>query len=952
MADTATDNPVTANDIYKGGRFIVRDGSETGEIVATVPADGESSSAVSVPYSGPTGTPVTLYFLYEPPAYDVTIDAAQAAQIRAAKAVVVRVGTRQGESAEEMDRYSIDLPRGQAELVQLVRQLNPKTVVWVESVGQVDIEAFRNPWNAPDGDAPDGEPWTCTTGCTVPSIIWANYNGQAQGQAFGRILFGKANPSGKLTYSWYSDILEIGHVNDYNLLPTDTTKGRTYLYTDAALSYPFGWGLSYSSFDYANMKVASPVIAGDDTLSVSVDVTNTSAVVGKEVVQLYVTAPGSDGIDRPKRQLKGFEKIALGPGATKTVTIDVPAEDLWFWDDEADTKTWDLGTWTLRIGGSSVSGIAGSFALTSAPSPKLGTVMTIPTGVVLNTAAPANTIDAGLSAARSDDGFFDLADRSTVKVAYTSSDASVATVDAGGTVSPAGAGIAEITAAVTVGGVTKSDSFPVVVYAGSFTSNLGDVDVTLFADQVRFADQTITPAQAAAGFQLPADMIVDDTATFAYRIAPMDVNTAGATVTADGEFTATDDGVARVTVVATSGDATYSRTATVRVQSAAPVDSAALADAINQASSPSLVAGAYTAASWSALQQAIAQASATFANTSATQAQIDAATAALAKARSGLVQRGNLTALNAIVGAAGALQAGAYTDDSWAPLAAALSAAKALQAAPAGTSQAQADAAASAISQAIAALTAKPATVDEAASARAALASIVAQLALASPDAYTEASWKSVDAALTAAKALLANPNAAAADLRSALQALSAGVAGLAVAEPKVAAPGTVKVAQRAVTLVKGKAIKLAAKDYAPAGPVAVTWKSSNTKVATVSSSGRIAAKKAGKATITVTGPSGKTTVAVTVVAKRPKAYKSTKVAASVPAAMKVGEIAYVSGTYSPAKATGIKVRYASSDSSVLAVASTGQLVAVKAGTATVTVKTQHVSKKYTVTVQ
>ncbi|MDR0432856.1 MAG: glycoside hydrolase family 3 C-terminal domain-containing protein [Bifidobacteriaceae bacterium] len=961
MVDQATNNPDQASSIYIGGTFEVREGSEVGPIVATLPADGESSSTVFSSYTGTTGSPVTLYFLYKPPTYTVSLTAQEAQDIRDASAVVVRVGTRQGESAEEMDRYSIDLPRNQTDLVRLVRQLNPKTVVWVESVGQMNIEPFRVPWQAPPSLAPDGLAWDCTT-CSVPAIIWANYNGQAQGQAFGRILFGKANPSGKLTYSWYSNILDIGHVNDYNLLPTSTTKGRTYLYTDAPVSYPFGWGLSYSTFEYSNMRVAKSSISGDETLSVSVDVTNSSAIVGKEAVQLYVTAPDSNGKDRPKRQLKGFEKVALGPGATKTVTIDVPADQLWFWDDVADARTYDLGTWTFRIGGSSVSGISGSFQLTSAPSVSLGVVMAIPNGVVLNTAAPGNTIDAGLSAARSDEGFFDLSDRATVKVVYTSSDDSVATVDQTGTVSPAGAGHAEITATVTVGDQTKSDSFPVIVYDGAFESDLGGEQVTLFADQLLFAGSTITPAEAASGIQLAASMAGDPAATVTYLIAPMDVNNAGAVVTPAGELTASGEGIVRVTAVAQSNGDTFARTATIKVQANEPVDAVDLGDAIDEASSPTLDQGDFTSTSWTAFQTALSAASATFANPAATQAQIDSAVASLASARSALQPRGDLTPLNAVLTAVSALPPASYTAATWAPLAQALDAARALAANPAAASQAQVDAAAAAVSSAIDGL--RPVTPEPPApdtSVQDALQDLVDQVEALTPGNSTDASLAQIQAALAAAQAALTSSNASAAQVNAALAALSALTAKLAPLDTPVVNPPSatqtvqlVKASQRTVRLVAGKTVSVAAKGYTAGGAAmgTVKWKSSNKKVATVSASGKVTAKKAGKATLTATAGGKSTTVKVTVVAKRPKAYKSTKVSASVPATMTIGQVAYVSGSYAPAKATGAKIGYASSNAAVVQVSSTGQLVAKAAGSATITVKTQHASKKYTVTVQ
>lgn len=549
--------PGSAWAVVPGGSFVVHEGSEAGPVVATIPADGEESSTVSVPYTGTTGSKVKLYFVYQPPTYSVTLTAEQREQIRNAKAVVVRVGTRDNESAEEMDRYSIDLPRSQDQLVRAAAELNPNTVVWVQSVSQMNIESFRKPWKYDD----DNNPATPAKTAKVPSIVWSNYNGQQQGEAFGRILFGQANPSGKLTFTWYSDMSQLAGINDYTLTPTGDRNGRTYQYFTGDVSYPFGHGLSYAKFRYSDVQISRPAIGGDDTLKVSVKVTNTAEVAGKETVELYLSSPRADGVNRPKAQLKGFEKVDLDPGQTKTVTIPVKASDLWFWDDQADRKTWDRGTWRFRVGTSSASGLTGSFKLVSAPRPRLGVVATVPDGVVLNTATPDNVIHAGLSVTRNDDSFYDL---SKVAVGYRSSNPSVATVDADGTVHPVGAGVAQITATVRAYGSSKSDTFPVVVYDGPYTAG----EVTLFARQAQFADRHVSVAKAREGVQLAASVVpAADDVTYTFRMALNEENTAGATITPDGVFTAPRAGSAKVTVVADVGGAKYARTATITVGS-------------------------------------------------------------------------------------------------------------------------------------------------------------------------------------------------------------------------------------------------------------------------------------------------------------------------------------------------------------------------------------------------
>ncbi|MDR1151290.1 MAG: glycoside hydrolase family 3 C-terminal domain-containing protein, partial [Bifidobacteriaceae bacterium] len=952
--DNASPDPAQPGFVRTGGELVVHLGNETGTIVGRVPADGNASSAIKVALdsSVPTGTPIKLVFVYEPPAYTVSLNPAQIDAVQNADAVVVRVGTRQGESAEEMDRYSIDLPRDQADLVKLARQLNPNTVVWIEAVGQMNIEPFRGEWTT-DAPAPDADDWTCgITGapaCSVPGIIWANYNGQAQGQAFARILFGKANPSGKLTFTWYSNILDIGHVNDYNLLPTATTQGRTYWYTNAAVSYPFGWGLSYSTFDYSNITIADTSLTGDETLAVSVDVTNTSAVVGKEVIQLYTTAPGSDGIDRPKRQLKGFEKVALGPGQTKTVTVSVPVADLWFWDDEADAKTWDLGTWTVRIGGSSTQGLSGSFTVTAPPTPSLGQVTTIPDGVVLNTATPGNVINAGLSAAKSDDSFFDLAD---LDVTYTSSDPTVASVDASGVVKAVGAGWANITATVKHAGQTGSDSFPVIVYAGALTQEFSGVETTLYDKLIAFGSRKATVAEASRGIALGATTVpASSTVAYSYRIAPMDVNTADATVTANGTLTASSAGQVKVTVTAADGTWLDSRSALIEIREHV-ADGGALTTKVAAVEAAAKPAGTYTDASAAALSKAVAAAKAVLADRGATQAQVNAALAALNAAQAGLVERGDVAGLGALADAAEALASSPGTSaEAAATLRAAAGTARSLVANPGGASKPAVAAALAALNSALSGVTpAAPAGATTPAL-KSALTALVTDLAALTGSAYTPESFAELTAALTQARAVVANTGATEAQVQAAITAVSKAAASLAPAAPPSAAVVKVKAAQKTLTLVKGKSIKIAAVGYTAAGTSKVAWSSSNTQVASVTATGKVTAKKAGKATLTVTTGNKSAKVSVRVVAKKPAKATVTSVSASVPSTLKVGASAYVTGAYKPATATSVKVTYTSSAPTVVAVDAAGGLVAKAAGTAKITVKAGGKSKAYTVKV-
>ncbi|WP_169923700.1 glycoside hydrolase family 3 N-terminal domain-containing protein [Propionicimonas paludicola] len=536
---TQSGNAATAP---KGGVFDVFLDSMTGTKVASIPAEGAASTCGTVADSAlaaaATGGVHDLYFVYNPGtlgdygtagteghpwAYNLTTD--QEATIKAADAVIVVTGTNTAESAEEMDRTNIDMPRFQDVMTSKIAALNPRTISWIQSVGQMNIEAFR-------------------TNKSVPSIVWSNYNGQSQGITAGEILFGKVNPSGKLPFTWYTNAKQLGTIWDYRITPskTDTSiKGRTYEYFNGDVSYNFGFGLSYSKFSYSDLNIDKSSYTGDDTITAQVDVTNSSTVPGKEVVELYVSSPNADGYDRPKRQLKGFTKVSLGSMETKTVTIKVPVKELWFWDADANKKVWDKGAWKLQVGPQANSGPTKAFNLTADPTPYLDVVAAVNDGTVLNTAAPDTVIHSNLSATRNDQSFLDLDSRS-VKVEYSSSNPSVAAVDKNGVVSAKGEGVATITGKVTALGSSKTDDFAVVVNGPASSP----------APIINMADQTVELHNAASIPMNAKLALVPESAqatSITYLIAGMDENSAGATITAEGVLTATKEGKVRVTAV-------------------------------------------------------------------------------------------------------------------------------------------------------------------------------------------------------------------------------------------------------------------------------------------------------------------------------------------------------------------------------------------------------------------
>jgi beta-glucosidase len=499
-------------------------------------------------------------------AADATTDEAQ---IRDATNVVVYLGSRESDSSEEYDRTSIEFARYQSELAATVAAWNPDTVVWIQTAGQMDISEFAD---------------------DAAAIVWSTYNGQFQGLAAAETLFNEAvdvdgrpdtppvqaNPSGKLTFTYYSDVgTQLTATTDYALTTADgAVCGRTYWYYQtgpacAPPDYPFGHGLSYSTFAYSNLALSATAISPDDSVTASVHVANTGTVPGRETVQLYVSSPTADGIDRPLKQLKGFAKTGLlAPGASETVTIPLSGSDLWFWDETGQRRIHDTGTWTIEVASSSDSASALRTSLTVSGTRKGGVdvVAAVPDGVQLNLKTPANAIHANLSATRHDQSFYDL-NSPVVKVTYTSSSPRVATVNTEGTVLPVAEGAVLITATVTADGETGSTTFPITVRDGRPSAG----GTTGFTALVAFADTAVELADVTGdSVHLAAGVVPAQNAHYTFRIAPMDLNEAGATVTSDGTFTASTTGRVRVTVTAavdTGGerDTLISRSAIVRV---------------------------------------------------------------------------------------------------------------------------------------------------------------------------------------------------------------------------------------------------------------------------------------------------------------------------------------------------------------------------------------------------
>ncbi len=184
----------------------------------------------------------------------------------------------------------------------------------------------------------------------IPAILMAWYPGQRGGDAVADVLFGDYNPAGRLPVTFYASTDELGDFKDYTMT---AGKGKTYRYYKGEPLYPFGHGLSYTTFKYSDMKISRDEINADDTVTVSVDVANTGTRDGEEVVQLYVRDVESS-LPMPLKQLRGFERILLQKGQRKTVTFTLkPTEDMRYYNAQKQRYVVWPGEFEIQIGSSS-----------------------------------------------------------------------------------------------------------------------------------------------------------------------------------------------------------------------------------------------------------------------------------------------------------------------------------------------------------------------------------------------------------------------------------------------------------------------------------------------------------------------------------------------------------------------------------------------------------------------
>lgn len=227
---------------------------------------------------------------------------------------------------EAVDRKALSLE--QEDLAKIVHKANPKTIMVL-----VSSFPFAINWSQEH----------------IPSILHITHNSQELGNGLADVIFGNFNPAGRTTQTWVKSIADLPPIMDY-----DIRNGRTYMYAKAKPLYPFGFGLSYTRFDYQKIGVSTSTLSTHGSVKISVEIKNTGQRDGEEVVQLYVAFPNSK-VERPAKQLKGFRRVMIPAGTTQTVDIEMKAEDLAYWNVEQHKFVVEQGKIDLLIGNSSES---------------------------------------------------------------------------------------------------------------------------------------------------------------------------------------------------------------------------------------------------------------------------------------------------------------------------------------------------------------------------------------------------------------------------------------------------------------------------------------------------------------------------------------------------------------------------------------------------------------------
>jgi beta-glucosidase len=230
------------------------------------------------------------------------------------------------EGMETVDRKQLHLAPEQEKLIEDVYAANPRTIVVLVSSFPYTIDWAKQ---------------------HIPAIVHMANNSEEEGNALADVLFGDYNPAGRLTSTWPESLSQLPPMMDYNI-----RDGRTYMYLEYKPLFPFGFGLSYTTFAYSELLVSSSSVQEGKVVKVSLRVTNTGQRSGDEVIELYVKHLDSK-VPRPKMQLEGFKRVYVPVGKSTEVEIPLSAKSLMYWDAAKDRWSMERDKVKIMLGSSS-----------------------------------------------------------------------------------------------------------------------------------------------------------------------------------------------------------------------------------------------------------------------------------------------------------------------------------------------------------------------------------------------------------------------------------------------------------------------------------------------------------------------------------------------------------------------------------------------------------------------
>ncbi len=249
--------------------------------------------------------------------------------------VIIVAGTDASTGTEGHDRANVALPGAQGSLIKQVANRNRHTIVDMVTDGMVNLRPFQK---------------------DVSAMLWSGFDGMREGQSLADVLLGHYDPSGRLPFTWYQGEQDLPPITNYSIRPHGNNPGRTYMYYRGPVSYPFGYGLSYTRFKFSDLRVDNSHPNANGTIHLTTKVTNTGGVAGNEVAELYVNTPAAPAaLQRPIKRLESFQKVFLKPGQTKTLSFTLKVPSLAFFNERVNHWVVDDGRYGIQLSTSSAN---------------------------------------------------------------------------------------------------------------------------------------------------------------------------------------------------------------------------------------------------------------------------------------------------------------------------------------------------------------------------------------------------------------------------------------------------------------------------------------------------------------------------------------------------------------------------------------------------------------------